>query len=280
MRWPITLSLVLLFSPAALTQTAKDKPKAKPKIDTSAIIKALSGGNTDGLAGSLRGAILKAMPNPLYEKYTDWGETERAANGLTWHGLKPTVQYKEKNDGKWKHLRVTAIAPADNLILDIRDLKHAAPGKITFSVFFACPVRFDYRVITWVKGLKVWDRSYRARCRVVANLHCVATYRVEPVSLLPDFVFRLRVREAEVSHDGFEMEHVAGIGGEGAEFLGEVALRNVRRFKPELEKDLLDKANNSIEKAADTKEVRVSLSELLKKKGWLPNTKASPKPAK
>jgi hypothetical protein len=52
--------------------------------------------------------------------------------------------------------------------------------------------------------------------------------------------------------------------------MGEVALRNVKRFSPTLESDLLSKANTAIEKAADTKEVRVSLHDLLKKKGWLP----------
>ncbi len=38
----------------------------------------------------------------------------------------------------------------------------------------------------------------------------------------------------------------------------------MKKFKPDLERDLLAKANAAIVKAADTKEVRVSLGGLLK----------------
>ena len=54
----------------------------------------------------------------------------------------------------------------------------------------------------------------------------------------------------------------------------------LHRWHPALERDLLAKANAAIEKAADTKEVRVSLAELLKKKGWWPKlTPQTPPPS-
>ena len=41
-------------------------------------------------------------------------------------------------------------------------------------------------------------------------------------------------------------------------------LDTVRRVKPELERDLLAQANAAVVKAADTKEVRLSVESLLK----------------
>lgn len=262
-RWQLALAAILACSTSTPAQSIK------PTIDSGAIISALSGGNTDALAGSLRGALIRAIPTPLYEKYDNWGKTERVSV-LRMDGLKPHIEHKDKKDGKWKHLRADALMPANSLILDIRDLKNAGPGLITFTVYLSCPVRAEYTIVTWERGLKVWDRSYKGRCKVLAELHCEATFRVEPVSVLPDLVFRLRVADAKLSYDDFVMEHVAGLGGEAAEFLGEMGLRNVKRFHPSLEKDLLAKGSAAIEKAADTKEVRVSLYDMLKKKGWLP----------
>ena len=45
---------------------------------------------------------------------------------------------------------------------------------------------------------------------------------------------------------------------------GELVLETVKQARPDLERDLLNKANAAIVKAADTKEVRVSLDALLK----------------
>lgn len=257
-----TLPIVLALAPPALAQSAR--------LDASALLPALSQGNTDALAGSLRGSLIRAMPDPLYEKFSNWGKTERVANGLKWDGLKPRIQYKDKNDGKWQHLRAIALNPADNLVLDIRNLRQDEPGRLTFQLYLACPIRFEYRLLTWERGHKIWDRSYRARCRILAHLDCEARFGVEPGLLLPELVFRLRVLDAQVAYDDFVMEHAAGVGGETAELIGEIALRNLKRFNPALERDLLAKANAAIEKSADTKEVRISLYELLKKKGWLP----------
>ena len=97
-------------------------------------------------------------------------------------------------------------------------------------------------------------------------LKCVATSRTEPKpgSFIPDFVFRLKVNEAQLFYENLVIEHTAGLGGDAARILGEFAVETVKKAKPELERDLLNKANAAIVKAADTKEVRVSLDFLLK----------------
>ena len=85
-------------------------------------------------------------------------------------------------------------------------------------------------------------------------------------TLLPDAVFRLRATEAKLGFDHFELEHVAGVGGDMAKVIGEAAQAAVEQWRPSLERNLLERADAAIVKAADTKEVRVSVMKLLKGK--------------
>ena len=62
------------------------------------------------------------------------------------------------------------------------------------------------------------------------------------------------------------VEHTAGIGGDAAKALGEAVVHTVKQVKPQLERDLLAKANAAIVKAGDTKEIRVALGKLLEGK--------------
>jgi hypothetical protein len=55
-------------------------------------------------------------------------------------------------------------------------------------------------------------------------------------------------------------EHVAGVGGELAEWIGDAGHNLMKHIKPSIEHHLLEKANAAIVKAADTKEVRISLT--------------------
>jgi hypothetical protein len=65
----------------------------------------------------------------------------------------------------------------------------------------------------------------------------------------------------KADYDHFVTEHIAGLGGDAAKLLGD-ALQKILR--PALEKKLLPKASAAIVKAADTKELRVSLGSLVK----------------
>ena len=91
------------------------------------------------------------------------------------------------------------------------------------------------------------------------------TSRVEAAGgLLPDMVFRLRVVQAQLGYEGLHFQHVAGLGGEAAQLLGDTARGALRLFRPSLERELLEKANAAIVKAADTRDVRLSLGRLVK----------------
>ncbi len=99
--------------------------------------------------------------------------------------------------------------------------------------------------------------------RILLTLDCEVQSRMEKTNqLLPDMVFRFRVLGSDLKYDNLTVTHVPGIGGELAQALGEAIRASVKQLRPNLEKKLLAKANAAIIKAADTKEVRISLAKL------------------
>jgi len=262
------LTLLILAIPAR-AQVPPATGLVKPRLDPAGLLPLLSGGTTDAVAGAIRGYLVRAMPDPLYEAWPGWGNTCNVARGIKWHHAKPSLQYKPKNDGKWTHVRVSCVNPADTVIFDIRDVQAPEQGRLVFTVFLSFDAKVEYDQQNWESGVRLYAGSSRAKFRVRALVHCEATYRLEPgKALLPDAVFRLRVTQAQVGYDNFVMEKVAGIAGEAGKVLGDAIRGGLKRWDPSLERNLLAKANAAIEQAGDTKEVRVSLYELIKKKGW------------
>ena len=236
------------------------------------LVPLLSGGTPDALAGSLRGYLVRALPDPLYESSPGWGQTRRAVKGVKWTGellpLRPEVMRGPKNHGVWQHVRVAPVAPADTLVLDVRDVQVPEPGRMTFTVFMALDARLDYTRQRWETGVKLFDASARARFRLKVTLACEATTRWESGAwLLPDAVFRLRVTLARVGYDNFVVEHIAGVGGEAAKLFGDAVKGGMEQWHPSLERNLQEKANAALVKAGETREVRLGVSQLFKKQG-------------
>jgi hypothetical protein len=82
----------------------------------------------------------------------------------------------------------------------------------------------------------------------------------------PDFVLRIRVTKAKVGYDKLVIEHINGIGGDGAKLIGGAVHDVLKQWRPGIERDLLAKANDAIVKAADTREIRLGFGGLLKAK--------------
>ncbi|OAI46238.1 hypothetical protein AYO44_11705 [Planctomycetaceae bacterium SCGC AG-212-F19] len=275
MKLRLILPIALLVGATAPAGHAG--PAGLPKPSTATVLGLLAPGSSDALAGSIRGYLVQNMPNPLYETWPNWGHTSNA-RGIRALGPGP---HSPKNDGKWKHIRVTADNPGNSLVFDIRNMQQAEPGRITFDVFLAMDARMEYDQQNWQNGVRLWSGGARAKFRAKATLACEVTFRVETGDLLlPEAVVHFRVVRADVGYEKFDLEHINGIGGDLAELIGDALHGGLKRFHPSLERDLLAKANAAIEKAADTKEVRVTLTELLKKKGWWPKfTPKTPPPA-
>ena len=219
------------------------------------------------LAKALRPIILDALPNPLYEKSENWGNKKMAPNQLKWRGLKPQIIKVPKNDGTWKKTRVKAFNPQGSLEFHLGNLRSDGQDKQIFNAFVALTIDIEHEQEIWESGVRLFRDTIEARVRIKANLEIENTVRLEnnPKSFLPDTVFRLRVTRADVSYDNLVVMHIAGIGGSGARLLGEGIRSSLKQWKPSIERELLAKANAAIVKAADTREVRLSLGSLLSK---------------
>src|SRR5262249_28093006 len=159
------LVLILVSSESIASPTVLPKRPSTPEL-----LQLLKGGSTDALAGSIRGYLVRSMPDPLYESWPGWGHTADVARGIRWKGLQPEIMRSSKSDGKWRHIQVHAIKPADTLILDIRDLAQPEPGRITFAIFLSMDARLDYEQQNWRNGVRTYSGSARVRFRARATL--------------------------------------------------------------------------------------------------------------
>jgi len=226
----------------------------------------LNGAPKDELAGALRGLLLKNLPDPLYEAAPNWGHQSEGRR-LTLPGRRQTqieMKHEPRNDGVWRRIRVDAVNPAETLVFDIRDVQSPESGKVNFQTFTAMDVEVNFHQQRWLSGIKIVDGKARAKARVRITLDCEATTRIDSSPLLPELVFNLKVAKADLKYDNLKFEHIAGVGGEAAQIIGEAAHAAVKQWRPSIERDLLAKANAAIVKAGGEREVRLSLSKLLK----------------
>jgi hypothetical protein len=211
------------------------------------------------LAGTLRGLLVQAMPATLYEASPNWGH--KAVPRL---GKNLGIKRGARNDGTWRKIRLSTRNLASTLVVELRDWKNADPERMTFHASLAFDAGVDFEQQIWQAGLRLYSGSLRARMRVHLNLDCEVLLKADTSkSLLPDIVFRLRVVKSDLKYDKLVVEHVAGIGGTGAKVLGDALHAYLQQRHPELERNLQDRANAAIVKAADTREVRLSLGSLL-----------------
>jgi hypothetical protein len=170
-----------------------------------------------------------------------------------------------KNHGTWRKTKVTADNLDTNLVFELRGVQAEGDGKIRFSVFLAFDATIEVEQQNWENGVRLLSTSLRAHVRPKLTLDCEVETRSEGKgSGLPDIVFKLRVTKADLRYDNLVVEHVAGVGGSGARLLGEAVRKGIKRFHPAVEEHLLAKADAAIVKAADAREVRLSLGQLFK----------------
>ncbi len=220
-----------------------------------------------GLSEPLRNLLRDALPATLYEGSHNWGKTSPVPHALHWKGLKPRIVTEPRNDGVWRRIKVTSRDLPRTLVVRLSDLRQTGSDKMTFKAYlsFQAGVTFDQWI--WESGVRLYSGGVRARMRVHLPLECEALVRLEPgKTFLPDAVLRLRVVKADLHYDHLVVEHIAGIGGTGAKLVGEALHSSLKFWRPSLERDLLAKANAAIVKAGDTREIRLSLSSLLKAK--------------
>jgi hypothetical protein len=218
------------------------------------------------LSKVLEPLLVEAMPRVLYQHEWNWGNQRPTPHAIHWRGLRPKVIRELRNDGTWRKIKVTAQNLEKTLDFRLGNLKKLDAERQTFQCFIAFRAGVFYDQQIWESGVRLHSGSTSAHLQIMAVLDLENTIRTEPgKSFIPDVVFRLRVTKATVWYKDLEFERVAGIGGDAAPVLGEALHDAINRWRPSLERDLLAKANAAIVKAADTKEVRLSLGSLFGK---------------
>lgn len=84
-----------------------------------------------------------------------------------------------------------------------------------------------------------------------------------PGSFFPNVTLTIKVTDAKLFYDKLVIDHTAGLDGEDAKSAGDFVLDLVKSVKPDLEKQLLEKANAAIMKSVGSKEIKVELDKLL-----------------
>lgn len=241
--------------------------QALRRVTPGKVLGLLDGGSPAALAGNLRAFVLDGLPTPLFEDARHWG-MQKPVRHLKWRGkglhVHPTIEERPENDGQWWKVKVTATNPRDSLVLDLRDVVKPEDGRLLFTVFVAFDADAQLDRQHWIEGTRLYSGSTRARLRLKASLRCEVTAKLEGGAFLPDAVVRMRVVESKLVYDNLVVEHMAGIGGTAAKLMGEAAHATISQWRPGLERDLLARASAAIVKAADTKEVRLSLGDLMK----------------
>lgn len=251
---------LLLISPPPRATPPEAPTRMEPRPSKPALGgAAVSPEQIKRFSRALRGLMLTAMPSPLYEKRTGDDRTASTVNGMKWDGLKPKLQYAEKNDGPRRHMKLTGENLEKNLQVDMKNLKLHEAGRTTFDLLIGMPLRMDFTEERWSKGVRLYDATARARVQAWMTLHCESTMRTVADGFLPTIVYRLRVVDSDFLYTDLVFEHVAGLGGEAAKLLGDTAHSALTQWKPSVERKLRERLETQIVKAADTKEIRLGL---------------------
>src|SRR5206468_1186711 len=159
-------------------------------------------GQTDSLATDslatvgafLKPVLIDHLPNPLYEKSTNWGNQSMSAHHVEWRGIRPRVVKVPRNDGTWRKVRVTARNAASTLDLKLSDLKPDGAERQTFKGQLSLLVGVEVEQQIWEGGVRLYSGSLKARLKLKLAMDCETTLHLEEgKSLLPDATFRARV---------------------------------------------------------------------------------------
>ena len=254
MRWlasTLAMATILLTTPHALwAQTAAQTEAAYNQ-----------------LAQAFKPVLIGALPSTLHEKTENWGHQVNVPTGLRWRGIRPEVTKSPRNHGEWRKLVISAQDLKNTLHMRIYDVKSVNKDKQSYKVLLAFQMGVYYDQQNWESGIRLISGSVRARAQVKVHMNCENTLKIDlDKQGLPDIRLRLRVTGATIEYDNLVVEHINGIGGDGAKIVGRAVHQAMKQWRPSLERDILAKASAAIVRAADTREIRFGFGSLLASK--------------
>lgn len=246
------------------------KPEAKP--DARPEPKKADPAQVELLTNLLRDQMKDKIPDPLTQSSHNWGK-QVAVTVVRRQGLRfrpEPVGEEMVNHGLWRHVEVRIPDPS-KVALAITELTYPEEGKMLATVAVACE-RVDAKMEhqLWRNGRRLYGGETRVHLPAGITLKAEVTTKNEPnkggILALPEVTLTIKVTDAELSIGKIVVDRTVGLDGPAAEAVGDLALNAIKSVKPDLEADLLKKANAAIVKAAGTREVKVALDKLLETK--------------
>ena len=223
-----------------------------------------------GVTKMMREMALKNMPTPLVTANDGWGKTKEFAVGKVMlrnpNRVGPEMPRERFNDGLWRRFTVSARDPAETLGIGITELVRPTDDTMLVTLNVAMDINFRMEQELWKRGIRLYGGETRGHCKagVQLKLKVVQKLQFKPTALVPDVILTITTTEAKLFYDKIVIDHTLGLDGVDAEKAGDFVIDLVKAVKPDLEKELLEKGNAAIVKAAGTKEIKLELDKLSK----------------
>ena len=220
------------------------------------------------IAKLMREQALKQMPTPLVKANDGWGKQKEFAVGkrmLRNPNRFPDAPTELINDGLWRRFTVLARDPEKTLAIGFAELVRPAPDTLNVTLNVAMDIDFKMEHQLWLRGRQLYSGETRGHCKGAVQLKSLVVHKTEfkPGTLLPEVKLKVTTTDAKIFYDGLTIDHTAGLDGEDAKKVGDLVIDLVRKVKPDLERELLEKGNAAIVKAAGTKEIKLELDKLM-----------------
>ena len=216
----------------------------------------------------MRDMGLQHMPDPLVKANDGWGKQKEFVVGKVM--LRDPKKFPDApkelfNDGLWRRFTVTARDPAETFAVGITELVRPDADTMFVTVNVVMDINFRMEQQLWKRGLQLYSGETRGHCKGAVQLKAVVAHKTEfkPGAFLPDIALKVTTTEAKLFYEKIVIDHTAGLDGDDAKKVGDLVVDLVKSVKPELEKELLEKGNAAIVKAAGTKEIKVQLDKLM-----------------
>jgi hypothetical protein len=218
----------------------------------------------------MRDMALQKMPDPLVKADDGWGKQKEYAMGRVMlrntGRLPPEAPRVVVNDGLWRRFTVSARDPEKTLAIGITELVRPSADTMFVTINVAMDINFKMEQQLWKRGHRLYSGETRGHCKSAVQLKATVVHKTEfkPGSLIPDVALKVTTTDAKLFYDKLTIDHTAGIDGPDAQAIADAVIDLVKSVKPDIEKDLLEKGNAAIVKAAGTREVKLELDKLMK----------------
>jgi hypothetical protein len=218
----------------------------------------------------MRDMGLQHMPTPLVKANDGWGKQKEYAVGKIIlrdpKRVSPDLPREMVNDGLWRRFTVSARDPEKTFGVGITELVRPAEDKMLVTINVALEIDFKMEQQLWKRGIKLYSGETRGHCKTAVQLKATVDHKTEfkPGSFVPDVVLKITTTDAKIFYDDLVIDHTAGFDGEDAKAIGDMLIDFIKTAVPGLEKELLERGNAAIVKAAGTREVRLELDKLMK----------------